>query len=82
MLSLISRIDAERARADKAEAELRAEQVAHLKTRARLTEAKRELARVRTLIDCVVENCEASASSHQERIETIHRIARAVGEEG
>jgi hypothetical protein len=54
--TLITLVESERARADKAEA---------------------ELAELRTLIDCVVENCEASASSHQERIETIHRITSA-----
>jgi hypothetical protein len=45
--------------------------------RARADKAEAELANLRTLIDCVVAYCEASASSHQERIETIHRITSA-----
>lgn len=46
-------------------------------------EARAEAAEARVkylqiIIDCVVANCEASASSYQERIETIHRVTSAL----
>ena len=45
--TLIAIVESERARADKAKTELDAEQIAGLKTRAELTEARRELAALR-----------------------------------
>ena len=46
-------------------------------------EARAEAAEARVkylqiIIDCVVANCEASASSYQERTETIHRVTSAL----
>lgn len=45
---------------------------------ARAEAAEARVGYLQTIIDCVVANCEASASSYQERIETIHRVTSAL----
>lgn len=45
---------------------------------ARAEAAEARVGYLQIIIDCVVANCEASASSYQERIETIHRVTSAL----
>ena len=45
---------------------------------ARAEAAEERVRYLQIIIDCVVANCEASASSYQERIETIHRVTSAL----
>lgn len=44
----------------------------------RAAELEARVAYLQSIIDSVVANCEASASSYQERIETIHRVTSAL----
>lgn len=73
--STITALEAERNRA-----QLACQQITERLTaaEARAAAAEERVKYLQIIINCVVANCEASASSYQERIETIHRVTSAL----